>query len=141
MSITYSGECHCGALGYAYTTSVEPSAWRVRSCQCSFCRRHGAVCTSDRSGTLRFAHRKPDRLARYCFALETADFLVCRTCGVYVGAVIATQRGRFGIVNLNALAEAPPDLPPAVPVRYDDEVKSDRVDRRERVWTPVAGKA
>ena len=141
MSITYSGECHCGALAWAYTTSVEPSAWPVRSCQCSFCRRHSARCTSDPAGTLRFSHRKLDHLVRYRFALETTDFLLCRACGVYLGAIIATQRGCFGIVNLNALAEAPPDLPPATPVRYDDEAKSDRVDRRERVWTPVAGKA
>ncbi len=141
MSITYRGECHCGALGYAYTTSVDPSAWPVRSCQCSFCRRHAARCTSDPAGTLRFMHRKAEQLVRYRFALETADFLLCRSCGVYLGAVIATERGRFGIVNLNALAEAPPSLGPATPVRYDDEARSDRVDRREQVWTPVADEA
>ncbi len=137
MSILYRGKCHCGALGYAYTTSVDPSAWPVRSCQCSFCRRHAARCTSDPAGTLRFTHRKAEQLVRYRFALETADFLLCRACGVYLGAVIATERGRFGIANLNALAEAPPTLPPAAPVRYDGEARSVRVDRRERVWTPV----
>ncbi len=68
MSITYSGECHCGALGYGYTTSIDPAAWPVRSCQCSFCRRHGARCTSDPAGTLRFAHRKAEQLVRSCLS-------------------------------------------------------------------------
>jgi hypothetical protein len=111
----------------------------VRACQCSFCRAHAARCTSDPNGSVRFHLAKPEALVRYRFALRTAEFLVCGICGVYLAAVLRSERGTFATVNLNALTRTVPDLPPAEPVSYESEAGEQRVARRESRWTPVSG--
>ena len=136
----HTGGCHCGALGYEYRTSLAPSGWSVRACQCSFCRSHGALSSSDPRGSLGFVIRDPARLVRYRFGLRTAEFLICAQCGVYVGALIATPRGQFGIININALQPQPAGLPPPQAVSYEDEGQLERTARREARWTPIAGR-
>src|SRR5215469_15921681 len=96
---TFTGSCHCGALGFSFNTALPVAEWSVRACQCGFCRAHGAVTTSDPAGRLVFRIGQRESLRRYRFGLKTADFLVCGVCGVYVGAQIETPRGAFGIVN------------------------------------------
>jgi hypothetical protein len=54
----------------------------------------------------------PALLSRYTFGLGTAEFLVCRNCGVYVGAVTVDAGSAYAIVNVNAFADAR-DLCPA----------------------------
>jgi len=137
MSTTWEGRCHCGAIGYSYTTGVAPRDWSVRACQCPFCRAHGARCTSDPRGSARFHAGTPDALVRYRFGLHTADFLLCRHGGVYIGAVVETDAGRFATLNVNALADVPPGLPPATAASYEGESTVERLARRARRWTPV----
>ena len=139
MATPYEGRCHCGAIGFAFITERAPPGWSVRACQCSFCRAHGACTTSDPGGSVRFVTTRPSELVRYRFALRTADFLLCRSCGVYVGAVLSTPRGSFATVNVNALTVAPHGAPPPQPVSYDSESLESRVLRREQRWTPVVG--
>ena len=62
--------------------------WAVRYCGCRFCRAHRAVSWSDRHGRLDFWCRTARALERYRFGLKTADFYLCRACGVYVGACL-----------------------------------------------------
>ncbi len=132
-----AGHCHCGAIGFRYTTSLAPSEWSVRACQCRFCRMHDALSTSDPAGTLEFYCDDPALLNRYRFALKTADFLLCRNCGVYIGAVIQAESGAFGIINTHALDDAPADMADVGAISYDDEDVGGRVSRREQRWTPV----
>jgi hypothetical protein len=137
--VTHTGRCHCGALAYEYQTSLAPAAWSVRACQCSFCRSHGALSTSDPQGSLTYVIRDAGRLVRYHFGLRTAEFLICARCGVYLGAVIATPRGRFGIININALQPQPAGLPQPKAVSYEAEDALGRTARRETRWTPITG--
>ena len=81
--------------------------------------------------------RSVDAWLRYSFALRTAEFLLCRHCGVYLAAVISTKRGSFATLNLNTLTPALLDLPSSEPVSYDSESREQRVARREKRWTPV----
>jgi hypothetical protein len=134
---TYEGRCHCGALGFAYRTALPGERWSVRACQCTFCRAHDALSTSDPQGELDFRAREPDLLRRYRFGGRTADFLLCRRCGVYVGAQMAAEGRVFGIVNVRALAERPLELPVAVAISYDGETGAERRSRRMQRWTPV----
>jgi hypothetical protein len=67
----------------------------------------------------------------------TADFLVCRGCGIYLGAQIETAHGAFGIINTLALMPVPAGLPVAVMADYGSESTSERVARREQRWTPL----
>jgi len=133
----YQGSCHCGAIGFELRSGIPPINWSIRACQCSFCRAHGALSMSEPDGELRFEIRDRTRLRRYRFGLRTADFLLCGHCGVYVGAVIATEHGSFGIVNLRTLSDAPDDLADPVPVDYDSEDTGARIERREEKWMPV----
>jgi hypothetical protein len=112
--------------------------WQVRACECSFCRRHAVLSTSDPVGRLEFHIAEAGAVHRYRFALRTADFLVCRRCGVYIGAQIDTGHGSFGIINTRALAPVAAPLPAASPVSYQTEDEASRVARRARRWTPLA---
>ena len=134
---TFTGSCHCEALGFVYQTALPAEGWSVRACQCHFCREHGALSTSDPNGQLEFCARSAQPLQRYRFALRTADFLLCSQCGVYVGAQIETARGAFGIVNTRALQPPPAGLAEPVPAHYDTENTEERVERREQRWTPL----
>jgi hypothetical protein len=134
---TYTGQCHCGAIGFTYSTAAAPADWSVRACQCTFCRAHGALSTSDPLGGIRFHATRPDSVMRYRFGLRTADFLLCRHCGVYIGAVM-TARGRsFGIVNVNALSPLPDQLPGPRSMSYDGETVEQRGRRRQERWSPA----
>jgi len=138
MPTDYNGSCHCGAIGFTLRTSVEPANWSIRACQCSFCRAHDALSTSDPAGEISFTVSNPVMLQKYRFGLRTADFLLCSECGVYIGAVIETASGAFGIVNVHALDETPGNLAATAPISYDAEDTGGRVSRREERWTPVA---
>jgi len=136
--ITYAGRCHCGSIGYGYSTAMSPEEWSIRACQCAFCRAHDALSTSDPQGRIAFSVSELSQLQRYRFALRTADFLLCRNCGVYIGAVIETASGRFGIVNTRSLTPVPENIAAVAPISYDSEDTSERVSRREERWTPVS---
>jgi hypothetical protein len=108
----------------------------VRACQCSFCRSHGARTTSDPEGSARFVISDHTKLNRYRFGLHSADFLVCRNCGVYVAAVVVTARGPLATLNVNVL-RPPVDVPVATAISYEEETPQQKLARREQRWTPV----
>jgi len=126
-------------LAFRYHTALPPGLWQVRACDCSFCRRHATLSTSDPAGLLEFRVAEPAALHRYRFGMSTADFLVCTRCGVYIGAQIDTGCGTFGIINLRALAPLAAQLPAASPVSYHAEDAAQRLARRAERWTPLAG--
>jgi hypothetical protein len=134
---TLHGGCHCGSIKLAFETALDPNALPLRACQCSFCRRHGGVTTSDPAGRVLIDIRQPEQLQRYRFALGITDFLICRTCGVYVAAVMETDGRLFGVVNINALDEREPFARPPVPMEYGAETVEGRESRRAKVWMPV----
>lgn len=136
--LSYEGRCHCGAIGFTYRTALPGERWSIRACQCTFCRLHDALSTSDPQGGLAFSIREPGPLQRYRFGGRTADFLLCRRCGVYVGAQMLAGDHALGIVNVHALLEPPSGLPPAVAMSYDGESARERQVRRMQRWTPVA---
>ena len=136
--IGYRGKCHCGAIGFHYKCAASPAQWSVRACQCRFCRAHDALSTSDPASHIVFEAPDPAQLQRYRFGLKTADFLLCRNCGVYIGAVIETPNGRFGIINTRALTPQPDNCATALPMTYDGEAVVERVVRREDRWSPVS---
>lgn len=137
---TLEGSCHCGAIRWEFRTRVDPSDWIIRACQCSFCRAHGARCTSDPDGSVDFSQSDRTFLQKYRFGLKTADFLICRRCGVYIGAAIEVPTGRFATLNLNTMNTDVGDLQTAVPMRYESEDIEDRTERRRARWTPVTSK-
>ena len=133
----FKGSCHCGALGFSFQTALPVAKWSVRACQCGFCRTHGALTTSDPGGRLIFHVSDVDLLERYRFSLKTADFLLCKRCGVYVGAQIETAHVAFGTINTLTMMPVPVGLPVAALADYSSESSNERVERREKRWTPL----
>jgi hypothetical protein len=127
----HSGRCHCGAIRFAFETDA-PLA--PRACQCGFCRRHGARNVTDPAGSATLEIAADTR--RYRFGAGVTDFLICGTCGVYVGAVSKVESRSYVTLNLNAFDDPCPDLA-ATPVSYEGEARDDRLGRRAARWTPV----
>ena len=75
---------------------------------------HAALSTSDPAGSLEFVEHVRGALHRYQFGRRTADFLLCRTCGVYIGAVLQSGPKSFGIINVRVLHSLLEQLPDAV---------------------------
>jgi hypothetical protein len=135
----YDGRCACGAVRVAYATDVAPSVWRLRACQCGFCRSHDAKTVADPAARLTITAESSDDLVRHRFALRTADFLLCRRCHAYVCAVIEDAEGHaFATLNTNVLDIRPALTQPASPVDYSGETAEARIARRLEAWTPVA---
>jgi hypothetical protein len=139
-TIEYLARCHCGALTARYRTAIPPADWSVRACQCSFCRSHGALTTSDPEGLLEFRSANPTQVQRYRFGERTAEFLICRECGVYVGVQMVTDRGRFGVLNVLTLRPLLV-LSAAEPMDYGAESAEGRRLRRESRWTLVTAES
>ena len=131
------GGCHCGNLRLTLETLRDPGELTVRACSCSFCRRHGVRTVSDPAGRVEFVVGDPAQLSRYRFGLGTAQFLVCRACGVYVGAVIVEAGAAYAIVNINVLEAPEVFAASTVPVSYDGETSAERRARRRARWTPA----
>lgn len=134
----FTGGCHCGNLRYVFEATSELEALGLRADMCSFCRAHGAHTTSDPSGIIRITVRDESQLNRYHFALKTADFLICRNCGVYIGALMEDDGKMWFTVNANSFDQKPSLDFPVVPHNYDGEDVVTRVARRKKRWTPVS---
>jgi hypothetical protein len=131
------GACHCGALTIQLDTVCAPGELAVRTCGCSFCRKHRPRYTSDPAGSVTIRAPAEADLIRYRFGLRLADFLICRTCGVFVAAYEPGAPGR-AVINLDTLARA--DDFTATPTQlttYDSEDVATRTARRARGWTPA----
>ena len=137
MNTHMHGGCHCGNVTVEFETTFSPGELPLRADTCSFCAKHGARTASDPRGSVRLEVRATNDLMRYRFGLRTADFLVCRRCGIYIGAVVAIGGKSYATLNVNTFDCAPALTQPARPVSYDGETSSARIARRAANWTPV----
>jgi hypothetical protein len=131
------GGCHCGNIRLRFESAHKIADLPLRTCMCSFCRAHGVRTTSDPQGSLRLRVADPALLNRYRFGLKTADFLICRSCGVYVGAVLQSGQRQFATLNINVLDLRGAFRQSATSEDYDGEQAADRAARRLATWTPA----
>ena len=101
--------CHCGAVELAVTL---PSGFATaRRCDCSFCRRRGAVALTAPLNAIRIV-RGEDALSLYQFGTMTAKHYFCRYCGIYTHHQRRSNPNEYG-VNAGALDGVNPrDLDP-----------------------------
>ncbi|MDX8499197.1 hypothetical protein RFM99_12315 [Mesorhizobium sp. VK4C] len=133
----HSGGCHCGNIRLSFSTTLDPAGLEIRACQCSFCTRHGSRAAADPNGRLSISVEDKERLQTYRFGLRTADYLVCRECGVYVAAIAGDGAEARAIVIVNALDDRERFSREPIPVRYDAETRRQRLARRRSAWMPV----
>ena len=75
---TYSGSCHCGQVTFELTAKLD----YVIECNCSICRRVGALWHGASDSSLRVISGESE-LAVYQFNTRTAKHYFCRICGVH----------------------------------------------------------
>ena len=137
MPTELRGGCHCGNLRLQVRLGRPPAEALLRSCACSFCRSHGTRTVSDPDGQAELWATDWDLVQRYRFGSHTADYLLCRQCGVYVGAVCDTASGRRAVINTLCLADrAAFDRDPIRP-DYEGETVEARLVRRGQNWMPL----
>jgi len=129
------GACHCGQVEVAFETATPVADLPLRACGCSFCRRHGSKAVADPNGRLTIS-APANGLNRYRFGMRTADYLICRSCGAYVAAVISGNGEERATLNVAATAIAELADRRAEPVDYDRENVEGRRARRLTSWTP-----
>jgi hypothetical protein len=132
------GGCHCGNISVVYKTAVAPEDAEPRACQCVFCRKHNTSAISDPAGDLTITVGAGEKLSRYRFGLRTADFLVCRECGVYIGAFMHGADENTGFATLmSAVLDERARYAGGQAISFSAEDKDGRLARRRKVWTPA----
>ncbi len=131
------GTCHCGNVSLQFDGPTPLGELALRACQCSFCRKHAVRTTSDPRARLSITVRDASDLGRYTFGLHAADFLLCRRCGVYVGALLGEAPHMVATLNVNVLDDDPFGGRTPQPAHYDGEDAEARRKRRMQMWTPT----
>ena len=105
---TYQGSCHCGAVRFEVDADLD----HVRVCDCSICRRRGALIHRVAPERLRML-TPIQELTRYTFHTHVARDYFCPTCGILPFRRPRTAQDVWG-VNVRCLDGVDLD---AIPVR------------------------
>lgn len=77
---THTATCHCGAI--ELELELPNGLEELRRCNCSLCRRRGAIVASVPLGNLTIKSGA-DKLSLYQFNTKTARHYFCSVCGIY----------------------------------------------------------
>lgn len=75
----YTGSCHCGAVKFEVRTALEPAT----RCNCSLCRRRGALMSPAFDVSDLHIVEGVAALSLYQFNTRAAQHFFCKVCGVY----------------------------------------------------------
>jgi hypothetical protein len=73
------GSCHCGAVKFEVRTALEPAT----RCNCSLCRRKGALMSPTFPADALTITSGEDALSMYQFNTRVARHFFCKHCGIY----------------------------------------------------------
>ena len=128
------GRCHCGNISFRLDWDPDPVEIPARSCDCTFCMKHGGTWTSYPAGRLEVAIEDPALVSRYEFGTKTATFHVCARCGI-VPVVTSDLDGRtYAVVSVKAFENVDPAMLKPGPVSFEGEGVESRLARRKRNW-------
>jgi len=132
--VTIHGACHCGNVSFELDWPPATGEIAARACGCTFCVKHGGVWTSNPAARLRVAVRDPAQVSTYNFGSRTADFHVCRSCGV-VPLVTSRIDGRlYAVVNVNTFGDLDRARVKVTPASFEGEENDARLERRRQNW-------
>lgn len=92
--------CHCGRVVLEVALPADALA-RARRCDCSYCRRRGAIMAGVPLDALRVV-KGGDHLALYQWGTRVAEHYFCPTCGIYTHHRRRSNPNEYG-VNVGAL--------------------------------------
>lgn len=128
------GKCHCRNISFSLAWDPDPVEIPARACGCSFCIKHGGVWTSNSRGVLEIMVSEPALVSRYAFGTRTAEFHVCRQCGVVPVVTSRIEDRLYAVVNVNVFEDIDPSLLSTAPASFDGEGTDSRLARRQRSW-------
>jgi hypothetical protein len=109
----YQGSCHCGRV----TFELKAKLGVVMDCNCSICRRRGALWHGASDASLRITSDEK-HLRLYQFGTMTAKHYFCGTCGIHPFVRPRLDPSRWG-VNVRCIPEV--DLSSLRVIRFDGE--------------------
>jgi len=118
----HKGSCHCG--GVEYEVSLPGGLVDARRCNCSMCRRRGAVVASVELKDLNITKGK-DLLSIYQFNTKTAKHYFCSKCGIYTHHQRRSNPSLYAI-NIACLEGVDPFVLSTVPVLDGEDHPSDK---------------
>lgn len=131
---TIDGKCHCGNIAYRLEWPESDKPLAVRACGCTFCSKHGGVYTSHPDARLCARIADEDRLNRYAFGTETAEFYICTRCGAVPFVTSAIDGVVYAVVNVNTFENVAASELDATATDFDGESVEGRLERRKRNW-------
>jgi hypothetical protein len=122
VKAVHQGSCHCGAV--KFTVKLPDGLVDPRRCNCSMCRRRGAIVAS-----VPLSHLKIDlgeeSLTTYQFNTKTAKQYFCSRCGIYTHHQRRSDPSLYAI-NIACLEGVDPFVLARVPVYDGEDHPSDR---------------
>lgn len=105
----HRASCHCGAVELEVT--LTDGLTTARRCDCSYCRRRGAVAVSAPLSGLRIV-KGAENLTLYQFGTHTAKHWFCRICGIYTHHQRRSNPNEYGVNAACLEGVNPRDLDP-----------------------------
>ncbi len=91
--------CHCGAV--ELRVKLADGLNTAQRCDCSFCRRRGAIAVTALLGDVEIVKGK-DKLTLYTWGTHTAKHYFCSVCGIYTHHQRRSNPNEYG-VNVAAI--------------------------------------
>jgi hypothetical protein len=101
-----TASCHCGAV----RLELRRRPRQLTDCNCSICRRYGALWSYHTATSVKVIRARPDALAAYAWGNKSLNFRHCRTCGCVVYHEPARRRRPDSRLGVNARLMAPEDI-------------------------------
>ncbi len=108
----HTASCHCGSV--VLELDLPNGIENPRRCDCSICRRKGAVVASVKLAGIKILQGE-DKLRLYQFNTHTAKHYFCSVCGIYTHHQRRSNPEEYGF-NVGCLDGVNPFLIPDVPV-------------------------
>lgn len=118
----HHGQCHCGSV--KFSVRLEQGLIEPRRCNCSMCKRRGAVVASVALKDLAI-HEGEDMLSLYQFNTHTAKHYFCSRCGIYTHHQRRSNPTQYAF-NIACLEGVDPFVLNYVPVLDGEDHPSDR---------------
>ena len=128
------GSCHCGNISFRLAWDPDPAEIPARSCDCTFCVKHGGTWTSNPAAALEVTVREPTLVSHYAFGTRTATFHICTRCGATPVVTSDIDGHLYAVVSVKAFDNVDPALVRAAPASFGEEDVESRLARRSRKW-------
>lgn len=101
-----SGSCHCGAV----SLEINRKPRQLTECNCSICRRYGALWAYYTRKTVRITCSTPESLSAYMWGNKSIEFYHCAKCGCVVFYERSKKIGEKTTVAVNARMLRPQEI-------------------------------